>query len=366
MDDFEKKEITNFIIEEYLTRAVQTHYPRKHTHSVSKGFSIPCQYCDHLHSYTNVLKGSLYKTNKNNWAYNCWRSTCSCHDNGKSAMEWLKDIDPFLFEECRKEIYEKTVKQDTPKQNYKKIVNDKLKEQRQLEELEKERNLAAEKKATTYFRPLCIDSELSRKAIQYCESRKIDKKYYENFSVAIDGKYKGRLIIPVFNRDGDVIFWQGRLLEKKDGEAKYLNPKLNRDSLLFGIERMDIEKPVIVFEGPIDSLFVENGVATMGVSIPLNIRELLKELDRVFYVFDNDDAGRDMSVKYLKEAKYVFNWFMFIRDHKLEKYEIKDMNDLYLAMNRDKPFSFEELKPYFTNNKYSAAYFMSYKTKTTN
>lgn len=363
MDDFEKKEITNFIIEEYLTRAVQAHYPKKHTHSVSKGFSIPCCYCDHLHSYTNTLKGSLYKTNKNNWAYNCWRSTCSCHDSNKSAMDWLKDVDPFLWEECKREIYEKTVKQDSPKMNYKKIVKEKIDEQKRLEILEKERNISVEQKAFTYFRPLNIDSELSRKAIQYCENRKIDKKYYNNFFVAVDGKYKNRLIIPVLNRDGEIIFWQGRLMEKKDGEAKYLNPKLNRDSLLFGIERMDIEKPVIVFEGPIDSLFVDNGVATMGVSIPHNIRELLNAIDQVFYVFDNDDAGREMSVKYLKDSKYVFNWFMFIRDHQLEKYKIKDMNDLYMVMNRDKPFSFDELKPYFTNSKYSSAYFMTYKIK---
>ena len=164
--------------------------------------------------------------------------------------------------------------------------------------------------------------------------------------VCKDGKFKNRLIIPFYNKDNKVIFWQGRSL--KNDEPKYLNSSIVNKPL-YNIDFVDVNKPLIVFEGPIDSMFVENSVATTGANISGNSIEFLDKLKEVYYIFDNDTAGSEATKKFIEKGKNCFLWFKFLSDYKLSK-KIKDINDVYIALDRKILFTFNELKPYFTNN----------------
>ena len=71
-----------------------------------------------------------------------------------------------------------------------------------------------------------------------------------------------RLIIPFYNEKGEVETLQGRSFDPKD-KIRYLTVKRNDFATkVFGLERVNKERTVMVVEGPIDSLFLPNCVAT--------------------------------------------------------------------------------------------------------
>lgn len=130
---------------------------------------------------------------------------------------------------------------------------------------------------------------------EYVKSRKIpmrhwDKLYfhksYKSFIANyLDEEYwknipdDARLIIPGYDRDGELKFFQGRSLEP-NSRIRYVTMKLNDDfDKIYGEERVNVEEEIRVCEGPIDSLFVKNCLASCDA-------DLLKAKGDV-YIFDN-------------------------------------------------------------------------------
>ena len=83
-----------------------------------------------------------------------------------------------------------------------------------------------------------------------------------------DKLHKNRLCIPFHDENGKIIFYQTRAVYKEDEEpAKYLS-KVGATKSVFGIDRIVSSLDYIfIFEGPIDSTFVRNGVAMGGLSM---------------------------------------------------------------------------------------------------
>lgn len=70
-----------------------------------------------------------------------------------------------------------------------------------------------------------------------------------------------RLIIPLLSETNQLLGVQGRALGKH--MLRYATAKLNDNfPKTFGLERINRKKPILVVEGPIDSLFLPNCVAT--------------------------------------------------------------------------------------------------------
>lgn len=153
-----------------------------------------------------------------------------------------------------------------------------------------------------------------QKATDYIESRNLDKAVNRspNYYISLtDYIHKNRLCIPYYNLDKKIVFYQTRALD--NSEPRYLN-KIGCDKTLFGIERIDPYIPTIfIFEGPIDAMFVKNGVAGAG----LNLTEIqLKQLasfpfHEKVWVLDNpkkDEAAKENIFKLLQRKEKVFKW----------------------------------------------------------
>lgn len=88
-----------------------------------------------------------------------------------------------------------------------------------------------------------------------------------------------RLIIPLLSETNQLLGVQGRALGKH--MLRYATAKLNENyPKTFGLERINRKKPVLVVEGPIDSLFLPNCVATADSN-------LLKFAGGDIYIPDN-------------------------------------------------------------------------------
>ena len=133
---------------------------------------------------------------------------------------------------------------------------------------------------------------------------------------SLDGDHP-RLLIPFRDEEGEVFAYQGRAFGNE--QPKYLTIKLQERDKIFGLDRIDKREEVLVVEGPLDSLFLDNCIAVAGADVP--------NLDCDFtVVFDNEPRNKEL----LKQVEKTIN-----RGHKIclwpEGMEYKDINDMILG-----------------------------------
>lgn len=124
-------------------------------------------------------------------------------------------------------------------------------------------------------------------------------------------KFSGRIIFPIFSPNGRVVAFAGRLLEEREGAAKYLNsPESSiyvKGRILYGLshakdEIRKLDKAILV-EGYMDliSLFqsgIKNVVAVSGTSLTEEQVQLLSRYTKnVVLLFDADTAGIKASMR---------------------------------------------------------------------
>ncbi len=122
-------------------------------------------------------------------------------------------------------------------------------------------------------------------ARRYIEGRGIDnldllyfsedfQKTVEAFRPELHDKagHEPRIIIPFFNEDGELVTMQGRSMDPNVAQSqRYLTFKVDdTSSKVFGLDRVNKKSTVSVVEGPFDSLFVPNCVATADANL-LNV-----------------------------------------------------------------------------------------------
>lgn len=146
---------------------------------------------------------------------------------------------------------------------------------------------------------------------------------------------------------------------------------LKKISTLFGILKVDLQRTVTMFEGPIDAMFMQNsiGLATAGRSTTE-----FDEIPTIRYMFDNDTTGKKKMMEKLRNGKEIFMWGKFFNETKLDvlyekwlesidktnrdKYpkELGDLNDLVRVAYYLKNDCIKNLSNYFSNSKLDAFY----------
>jgi len=177
-------------------------------------------------------------------------------------------------------------------------------------------------------------------AHQYCIDRRLFlavnscKKFYISLE---DRVHKNRLIIPFYDEQNSVVCYQTRALTQNQF-PKYLTKFGEKE--LFGKNNLDCNIPyVFIFEGPIDSMFVKNGVALASISpTGKQIQDLnnLIGYEQIF-VFDNDKNNSQTHKKiekFIKENKRIFVW-------PKEFSKFKDFNEICCSLTLDEiPWKF--------------------------
>lgn len=189
-----------------------------------------------------------------------------------------------------------------------------------------------------FFNNLPKISELpeSHTAVKYISSRQIPdsfKKclyYAESFvewTTTFTDKYSklkehSRLIIPFFDKDGNPIYFQGRSFGSI--EPRYFTYKIDQSCTIkaYGLDRIRSGYPIYVVEGPIDSMFLKNGVAVASSALH---KFHLDGYDNI-YVFDNEPRNPEICAllkEAIDEGKKVVIWPAAIVE--------KDINDMIVS-----------------------------------
>lgn len=123
--------------------------------------------------------------------------------------------------------------------------------------------------------------------------------------------------------------------------------KISKLSTLFGIMQVNFQRTVTLFEGPLDAKFMQNSIALATAG---RATDEFDEMETVRYMFDNDDTGKKKMAEKLKRGRPVFMWSKFIDEMKLDKYNIKDLNDLIKVCYNNKLNAYKRLNDYFTTS----------------
>ena len=137
---------------------------------------------------------------------------------------------------------------------------------------------------------------------------------------------ESRIIIPFINKTGNVHALQGRSLNDKiDKSIKYITIVLD-DSVdkIYGLDTVNLLKPIKVLEGPIDSMFLDNAIATAGGDLVSSLKNMNKEMMTI--VYDNEPRSKFTIQKMNKAIKQNYKiciWPSHIKQ--------KDINDMILG-----------------------------------
>jgi len=123
-------------------------------------------------------------------------------------------------------------------------------------------------------------------------------------------------------------------IEKNNDTPKYMS-KLNADKTVYGVDKINEQlNHLFIFEGPIDSMFVQNGLAMGGITMSEVQEEQMNRyrLYQKIWVLDNqlkeNDDVRYQINKLLERGERVFLW--------PDKFKgIKDINELCVKVRKD-------------------------------
>lgn len=283
--------------------------------------------------------------------YKCFNEgDCPAAGEGNAwhGSKWLKETDLNLWRQWKREAGSRKMAETL---RLKLDSKDAVVPESTAKPVDKPAEKSEIEKEFDSFMPLkkCPDS--MKDAVKgFCLSRKLPMKRVKEFRVAVSGKYRGRLVIPIYDKSKKLVYFQCRALFGQI--PKYLNSNVPKDELIYGMDLVDVRKPVVVLEGPIDSMFVENSVATMGCSYSEKVQKILDGMD-CRYLFDNDRAGNSKSRELLASGHSVFLWSKFLQARRIE-HPIKDINDLVVSEQMD-GIKFEEIEPYFSSSPFDVA-----------
>lgn len=129
----------------------------------------------------------------------------------------------------------------------------------------------------------------------YLSARKIQ---WENLLFCTSGKYRNRIIIPYYNRDGKLIYWNGR--DISNSPERYMGPDKNcgvaKGDVIYASEWPTKGSKVYLTEGEFDAISLTKcgitGVACGGKELSDKQMELLSPY-RISICFDTDKSGAD-------------------------------------------------------------------------
>ncbi len=129
-------------------------------------------------------------------------------------------------------------------------------------------------------------------------------------------RFRGRVMLPIQDARGRVIAFGGRILESRDGVAKYLNspdtPLFDKGRTLYNLHRAAPASRqtgrVVVVEGYMDVVAlaqagIEDAVAPLGTALTEMQLELLwRMVERPVLCFDGDNAGQKAAMRAIGRA----------------------------------------------------------------
>lgn len=284
-------------------------------------YNFSCMFCGDSESDKKRARGYIY-THKDKTMYHC-------HNCGitHGFANFLKNINYQMYSEF---CLEKLKSEKAPQQvELEEFVN-KMKppvfmQSGPLKGLKKVSQLKSDHPCKQFVANRLIPNPYHAKMF-YCPN------FFSWANEVVPGKFskeslkydEPRLLIPFFDKEKQMHAFQGRSLDKNNKTRYITIVNDDRKPKIWGLDEVDFNKKVYVFEGPLDAMFVPNSIATAGGDLASTIKDFPKK--NLVIVYDNEPRSKETKQKL---AKCVINGYnVVIWPSNLDA---KDANDMVLA-----------------------------------
>lgn len=260
--------------------------------------------------------------NNGNPGWHCF----NCDRKG-NFIELFSIIKGVSYDDAKKEIFHTWKCKEKTKEEYtrkKRIVDN--------PEKKKERN----ENNFNWIKENCYsikdDNRYVKALKKFYRSRKISDNYI--IYICYEGKYKNRIIIPIFDNDKNIIYFQARRIPGTGVHPKYNNPVSSKELCILNKYKFNKEKYIIVTEGIIDAFMIGNqGTSCLGKEVSKElINELLNYTDKdIIIALDNDEEAYKSLARFMKNNCCSKKVKYFLYPKKFKKY--KDLNEIAVHEN---------------------------------
>ncbi len=284
-------------------------------------WNFSCPICGDSKKNKTKARGYVYRK-LNDLFYTC--HNCGA---GLSLGNFIKHVDESLYKEYSLERY------TSGKTNNSKLANTIL-------NITPTRFDKLEKAKTFEHAEWCDKLPEGHFCLDYLKHRKIDKSHYErllftqNYKQFVDalipnhGKQlldDARLVIPFYDAYNELIAVSGRALVTSDKTLRYvtIRTKESTDKLIFGMDRVNRSKDVYIVEGPLDSLFIDNCVASGDANLTLAAKSI--SVGKKILIFDNEPRNKEV-MKLMQNAIKLDHFVVIWPDNLIGK----DINEMIM------------------------------------
>lgn len=193
-----------------------------------------------------------------------------------------------------------------------------------LEDLKNRLNKVFEKKNSNFidldFISVKIDKVSTPIAYNYMLERGFTEQDLEHYKIRVGKEYEvnyrkvfkwvGRIIFPFFNSEGNCVYITGRSYTGK--EPKYFNSEGDRSSLVFNLNSIQEEEPVILCEGIISSISAQKStgvtsLALLGKSATWKqLNKIRSKTSKIYLCIDADTTQQEKKEIIIKLRKLRF------------------------------------------------------------
>jgi len=271
-----------------------------------------CPICGDSEKNKFKARGYIYQ-NKGNVYYKCHNCGIAC-----TFPKFIQKLDPSLYEEYTVETF---INKETVIETKKSIINPSppkfLAAGSPLRKLKKISQLPSYHPAKQYIVSRKIDTPWHAKLF-FCERFAAWTNSMIPEKLQLNNEHS-RIIIPFLREDGTMFGYQGRSLDPKS-KMRYITIMLEDRPKIFGLDSVNKKERVYVFEGPFDSMFINNSIAMAGADVHLDN----SFIDPV-YVFDNEPRNKEIVKRidnYIEKGYNVVIWD--------NTFKGKDVNEMIL------------------------------------
>lgn len=273
-------------------------------------------------------------TKGNKITYHCF----NCHQS-IPILKFLKAHYPAVAKDYIKITFKGKRNRNEEKLVQTKIEKDTSENQKSKLPLPKLSQLDPDHEAVKYFQDRMLPHKFMRYFYyteNFCEF--INTIIPEKFATAplIDS----RIVIPLYTPHRKIFGVQGRALSTNSG-LRYITIKFDEDyPKIFGLERLNTNRDILVFEGAFDSIFMPNSIAFVGADLNYDYLLDLAAKDQYIFCFDNEPRNKQMLSRIEKALKAGFKVSLLPFKYKAKGKDINKMvengmwaKDIYNLLN---------------------------------
>ena len=243
-----------------------------------------CPHCAERHGDKELQK---YNLECNFFVFHCWK--CASEDEDEMHGSVFKLIKLYGNEQLYKDYKECVVSLRDSKLYNLDFANNFKVDLSQIDEV----------KLPKGFRPFKEDRFYPPQAMEYIQKRGITWDIIHEYNLGFttytedDKIASNRIIIPSYNKFGELNYWTGRDFTDNPKRQRYYNPKAERKSLIFNEEKIQWDADINIVEGPFDHLVVPNSIPLLGKALDKDYKlywELLTKANANINIFLDGDA----------------------------------------------------------------------------